>query len=207
MGELHVITTGKDSAHQAALKIKGIIPFVTAVHVREKTLSQQAYIQFVRILLKHGIPKNKIIANTYAEAAGELGLKGVHLPEKGPNPEEVKRLYPELVVGCSVHSKETAVKKEKQHADYLFYGNVFSTSCKPGLEGKGLEQLSHVVQSVSIPVIAIGGIHPESVYGVRQTGALGVAVMSGIMNAEDPVWMCQEYVRQLKEEEKHGESS
>ncbi|MFC7394425.1 thiamine phosphate synthase [Scopulibacillus cellulosilyticus] len=200
MRELHVITTGKDSAYQAASKIRAIIPFITAVHVREKELSQKDYIQFVQILLNHGIPKNKIIANKYVEAAGLLGLKGVHLPESGEAPNKVKQLYPDLIVGCSVHSKETAVKKEKQNADYLFYGNVFPTSCKPGLAGKGLSLLSDVVKSVSIPVIAIGGIYPETINKVRQTGAQGAAVMSGIMNAEDPGGMCLKYVNCLKEE-------
>ena len=59
------------------------------------------------------------------------------------------------------------------------------TDCKKGLAPRGLAFLQEVVESVAIPVYAIGGIGSENAASVRKTGAAGVCVMSGLMQCEN----------------------
>lgn len=61
-----------------------------------------------------------------------------------------------------------------------------------------MAQLEALVSRVSIPVIAIGGIVPENVRAIRSTGAAGIAVMSGIWNADDPKSNAERYAGLLK---------
>ena len=49
-----------------------------------------------------------------------------------------------------------------------------------------MEQLKEIVSSVSIPVVAIGGISAENILHLRGSGVDGVAVVSAIFAAEDP---------------------
>ncbi|MFH4233425.1 thiamine phosphate synthase, partial [Acinetobacter baumannii] len=74
----------------------------------------------------------------------------------------MKEKFSYLHVGYSVHSLEEAVEAFKSGADSLVYGHVFPTECKKGVPARGLEEISDIARSLSIPIIAIGGITPEN---------------------------------------------
>lgn len=48
-----------------------------------------------------------------------------------------------------------------------------------------MERLKEITASVSIPVVAIGGIHKGNICQLKGTGIAGAAVVSGIFGAED----------------------
>ena len=83
-----------------------------------------------------------------------------------------------IVFGVSIHSVYEAIEAEKLGADYLIAGHVFETDCKSGLKGRGIEFIQNVCESVSIPVIAIGGISESNINMLVDTKVFGVAVMS-----------------------------
>src|SRR5699024_7880252 len=99
----------------------------------------------------------------------------------------------------SVHSTSEALEKEEAGADFLIYGHVFSTASKPNVSPRGISALQTTVQSVSIPVIAIGGIKPTNIKQVKKSGAQGIAVLSGILLAEDVQVAALAYHFALKE--------
>jgi thiamine-phosphate pyrophosphorylase len=84
-------------------------------------------------------------------------------------------------LGVSVHSISEALEAELLGATYLIAGNIYETDCKKGLPGKGLEYLRDVCAAVSIPVYAIGGITKERLLEIKQAGAAGGCMMSGMM--------------------------
>ncbi|SFF55076.1 thiazole tautomerase (transcriptional regulator TenI) [Halobacillus alkaliphilus] len=184
--ELHVLSDGKkelDEFCQMALSIQSA---ATAIHLREKHRPEEEIQKWVHTLIKEGISSTKIIVNSHYSVAGRWGAAGVQLPEDGPSPETVKRLYPELRVGCSIHGLEAGYQKEREGADYLLFGNVYQTESKSGLKGKGVKSLESLTEAVSIPVIAIGGIHISNLERVLQTKVSGIAVMSSIAEAHNP---------------------
>lgn len=77
----------------------------------------------------------------------------------------------------SVHSVEEAVKAQECGADRLLTGHIFATKCKDTAP-RGLEYLTDIVQSVNIPVVAIGGITAENYLTVIKAGANDIAVMN-----------------------------
>ncbi len=147
----------------------------------------------VELLIDKKVPPSKIIINDRVDVAYISNVKGVHLAYHSLPVETVKLKFADLTVGCSVHSLEEAQIAEQQGADYVIFGHVYSTQSKPGLIPKGLEQLSFISELISIPVIAIGGIKPTNSRDVIVAGAQGIAVMSGILEAEDPLEAVQQY--------------
>lgn len=94
------------------------------------------------------------------------------------------------VIGASCHSVEEAVEAQKMGCTYITAGHVFATDCKKGLPPRGLPFLEQVCRSVSIPVFAIGGIAPDNLPLIRQAGASGGCIMSGLMKCQDVnVWL------------------
>jgi thiamine-phosphate pyrophosphorylase len=96
-----------------------------------------------------------------------------------------REIAPNLIIGASVYSVDDAVKAEKEGASFLGAGSVFPSPTKPDARVIGLEGLRRIVESVRIPVVAIGGINKDNVEAVLRTGVAGVAVISAVMGAED----------------------
>jgi len=96
-----------------------------------------------------------------------------------------KEIAPNLIIGASVYSLEEALQAEKEGADYLGAGSVFPTPTKKDVKVIGIDGLKRIVESVKIPVVAIGGINHENVREVLKAGVDGIAVISAIMGAEN----------------------
>ena len=194
--QLHVISDGKQSINEFIKIAKIINPYVDKFHFREKQKAALEIFEGIQSLIEYGIPSSKIIVNDRIDVACALQI-GVHLAFHSLPLEIVKRNFPNLQVGCSVHSYDGAKSSESRGADYLLYGHVFETNSKKGIQPRGLEELEAIKKAVSIPVLAIGGIKPENVEYVLKTKVDGIAVMSGILKAKDPLQVVMQYREQL----------
>jgi thiamine-phosphate diphosphorylase len=110
---------------------------------------------------------------------------GIHSPEKGLTPKQIKKYNPKLLAGKSVHSVNGAIEAEKKGYDYIIAGPVFRTASKVKY-GKplGLKTFKQICDAVNTPVYAVGGINPERAMKCISKGAYGAAVISEIMNAK-----------------------
>ncbi|UJF34116.1 thiamine phosphate synthase [Paenibacillus hexagrammi] len=196
--ELHVITTGGQDWDTVTSIVAHIWPYVTALHIREKKRNIEDITQGIQRLLDAGVPPEKLYLNGHPSLVSEMRLGGVHLPGDSELSSIVRSYAPRLKrVGCSVHSPEEARSRAVEGADYVLFGHIYSTSSKQGLAPRGLEALRETAAGCTAPVIAIGGIQPERVGEVLTAGAAGVAVMSGIMEAKNPVDAVQRFAAVL----------
>lgn len=194
--QLHVISDGKLELSEFATIAEKIEPHVDKFHIREKQKTAKEIYEGVRCLLHQGIPINKIIINDRLDVAWALQV-GVQLAFHSLPIDIVKKTFPNMKAGCSIHSIKEAMEMERRGADYLLYGHVFESNSKKGLPPRGINELQEIIENVKIPVLAIGGIKPENVGIVLKTGANGIAVMSGIIQADDPLKVVKHYSQQL----------
>ncbi|MBO4952772.1 MAG: thiamine phosphate synthase [Lachnospiraceae bacterium] len=93
-----------------------------------------------------------------------------------------RRKYPHIKrIGTSIHSVEDAVFAESHGADYITAGHIFTTDCKKGLPGRGIDWLKSICNAVSIPVYAIGGISDANVSMLSDCNISGYCMMSASM--------------------------
>ena len=150
---------------------------------REKDLSEHEdellAEQVLEICGTHDVP---CILHTYTEVARRLGCSRIHLPLPLFR-TEASSLGDFSLVGTSVHSVEDAIEAEKLGASYLTAGHIYVTDCKKGLPPRGTGFLREVCLQVSVPVYAIGGIHPDEnqMKEIIDSGAAGGCIMSGMM--------------------------
>ncbi len=159
---------------------------VEAIVLREKDLPEPEYERLAADALAICRTKGKpCILHAFPSVAQRLGCVSIHLPlpmlRGFKNPRDRFE-----VVGVSVHSAEEAAEAERLGATYLTAGHIFATSCKAGLEGRGLEFLQRVCRSVRLPVYAIGGITPQNLPQALRVGAAGGCMMSSLMTCADP---------------------
>lgn len=162
---------------------------VSIVQIREKTLGGRAFFEAAlslrRLLDELGRP---LIVNDRLDIALACGAAGVHLGQEDLPCAEARRLAgPDVLIGVSVSTPGEAVQAERDGADYLGVSPVFDTPTKTDAPpAVGLEGLRRIREVTSLPLVAIGGIHPFNAAEVIRAGADGIAVVSAIMAAPDP---------------------
>lgn len=199
--EFHVITDGKQTIEELIKRLSMIHSEVDYIHIREKKKSAADIMKLVSALVAKGVPKEKLVINDRMDVALLHTIPNLHLPSHGFSIQEVKKYRPSFRIGRSIHSLEEAILCEKEGADYLLYGHIFETTSKADLLPRGVKQLEQICKNVIIPVIAIGGITPDTIDRLRQTNVNGVAVMSYVMGSNDP----KHALLKLKEKSSKGE--
>jgi thiazole tautomerase (transcriptional regulator TenI) len=201
---LHLISDRKicpvlELPRVAALAVTG---GVDAVHIREPGLDDVQLRELTNQVCDELEGRSAhVLVNRSIEVAATSRATGIQLAEQQIEeiPAARQALGSDALIGVSVHSVEAAQRSESLGADFVIAGHVYETGSKPGQVGRGLEFVREVSSSVRLPVIAIGGITPERVRGVLDAGAYGVAVLSGILVAEDPEEMSRLYARAIAE--------
>lgn len=187
--QLHVVTDGQKDTEELLATVEQIVARgVDAVQLRYKSApALDLYRLAVRIKELLAGTSTRLLINDRVDVALAVGADGVHLAGKSLPVDRVRQLVPRhFLVGRSVHSTEEAVAAERDGAHYITYGHVFATSSKPGMPPRGVEALREVVESVSIPVLAIGGITPENAGKVAESGCSGIAVIGAVMGHREP---------------------
>jgi thiamine-phosphate pyrophosphorylase len=138
----------------------------------------------------------ELIVNTRT-AVAEAERTGLHVGAQGPAVASVAGRFP--LVGYSAHTPEEAGQAARDGADYATFSPIFPTSSKPGHSGVGLDKLAEATRAAHpVPVYALGGITPGRVKACLEAGAHGVAVLSGILDAPNPVAAAADYQAALE---------
>lgn len=159
----------------------------TFLQIREKNL---AYPEFVKLATEvkavtdaYHIP---YVVDDDVELAKEIDADGVHIGQSDLALVEARRvLGPDKIIGVSAHSVAEAIEAERNGADYLGVGSVFTTSTKLDAEAVSKATLKEICEAVSIPVVAIGGIQKDNMLQLKGIKVDGVAVVSAIFAAPD----------------------
>lgn len=173
----------------------------TCVQLREKDLPDDEFFaeaMAVRTLCNmYGVP---FIVNDNVDIALRCGADGVHVGQHDMKCADVRALIGEkMILGVSAQTVEQAIEAEKNGADYLGVGAMFSTSTKLDADAVSIEALKDICAAVSIPVVAIGGITKDNIPLLKGTGFDGVAVVSAIFSAPNITGACGELLEASRE--------
>ena len=160
---------------------------VTMVQLREKDLDQEAFEEEARRILalcrRYHVP---LLINDNVPLAARVGADGVHVGQNDMSPAEARAILgSSAIVGVTARTVEQALAAEKAGADYLGSGAVFGTSTKKDARPMDPAYFRQICESVSIPVVAIGGITADNIRRLQGCKMSGFAIVSGIFAAED----------------------
>jgi thiamine-phosphate pyrophosphorylase len=179
-------TRGRDVLEVARATLTG---GASVLQLRDKTRDKGEILPIARKLKtlceEHGA---LFILNDDADLALAAGAHGLHVGQTDLPVAEARRvLRPRQIVGRSNNSVDEAMDSQKQGADYLAVGAVFSTTTmgKSGRTAIGVETVRKVKGMVSQPIIAIGGINESNIADVARAGADCICVVSAVTFADD----------------------
>jgi thiamine-phosphate pyrophosphorylase len=160
-----------------------------AVQLRDKDASARELLEQAlrlrELTARHGA---LLFINDRLDVALAAQADGVHLGPDDLPLAGARAAAPALMLGFSTDQPELARQSARDGAAYLGCGAVFSTSSKAeaARDQIGSAGLRRVVEAVEIPVLGIGGITPDNVREIADTGAAGCAVIRAIMIAPRP---------------------
>ncbi len=172
---------------------QAILGGVTLVQLREKAIASKAFyeraLRIKAICHHYNVP---LLINDRVDIALAVEADGVHIGQSDLPCGVVRQLLgKDKIIGVSARTAQQAIQAQADGADYLGVGAMFATSTKADAQTVSVETLNDIRQSVSIPIVAIGGINHTTLPALQQalqaadTSIDGVAVVSAILGQKD----------------------
>lgn len=160
---------------------------VTMVQLREKNLAEAEFIaeakEIQAVCREFSVP---FIINDNLDVAMAIDADGIHVGQNDLSLTEIKKRWAaDKIIGISAQTLAQAVDAEKNGASYLGVGAVFPTSTKSDAVEVSPAELRRITKNISIPVVAIGGIHQNNLTELSDAGISGVALVSEIFAQKD----------------------
>jgi len=187
---LYLVTDRTASAEPLPDRVAAALALVdprrVAVQLREKDLSGAELLALGRAVLAvcraRGV---RLLVNDRVDVALALGADGVHLGGGSLPASEVRRLFPNALLGISCHGAEE-LGARAPGADFAVWGPVFATPSKsrygPPVGHSGVEEASRL----GVPLVALGGVEVGNAPGLSRKGFAGIACIRAVFSAQDP---------------------
>jgi thiamine-phosphate pyrophosphorylase len=151
--------------------------------------------QILAISAPAGIP---LIINDHPEIAANLGANGCHIGQDDASISQARKIAGDAIfIGKSTHSLAQALAAQEEGADYIGFGPVFATPTKPDYQPIGPQDIRQMSKQTRIPHFCIGGIKKENIDLLKAQGASRVAIVSGLLQSQDPATYAREICRAL----------
>ena len=158
------------------------------MQIREKDLEPSAFqkeaLELKALCAKYQVP---FVVNDSVEIALAIDADGVHVGQGDIQGKNLRALIgKDKILGISAATVAEAVAAQAAGADYIGVGAVFGTSTKKNARNLSVEKLREICAAVTIPVVAIGGIHALNLRKLSGSQVDGVAVISAIFSSDNP---------------------
>lgn len=173
----------------------------TLVQLREKDCSSLEFYQTAMrvksITDQYRVP---LIINDRVDIALAVDAAGIHVGQSDLPASIIRKIIgPDKIIGVSAANLKEAQIAEKDGADYLGVGAMYTTETKKDTRPVTLEELKEIRSEVNIPIVVIGGINKNTVRDFKGFGIDGLAVVSAVIAQEDIEQAASELVQMFKE--------
>jgi len=200
---LHVVTDdtvlGRPDAASLARRIIEQLGREVALHVRARAVGGRRLFEFVNDLEPVARESGALlIVNDRVDVALAAQMRAVHLSTRSLPLRAARTLVGSGVrLGWSAHTADEVAYVAAEGANFVLLGTIWPSASHPGGPVGGTT-LIQAAATHALPVIAIGGITHDRVAAATSSGAYGVAVISSVWGATDPVRSAWDLVEELK---------
>ena len=166
---------------------QAIIGGCTLVQLREKDCSSLDFyntaVNVKEITDKYNV---QLLINDRLDIALAVDAAGVHVGQSDLPLTVVRKIIGEdKIIGVSTGTLEQALKAQEDGADYIGVGAMYATGTKKDAKPTSMKELKKIRESVSLPIVVIGGINKERIKDFEGIGIDGLAIVSAIIAQKD----------------------
>lgn len=160
---------------------------VDIIQLREKNLDFNSFlesaIKIKKLTEKYNVP---LIINDNIEVCRQSNADGVHIGQGDtPLSKARKVLGKDKIIGVTAKTIQQALEAQLNGADYLGVGAMFGSTTKKDAIPLTFQQLADIRKSITIPIVAIGGINANNIDKFANTNVDGIAVVSAVYGQTD----------------------
>ena len=200
---LYVLLDGRASLDEFAALARSLVEAgVHVIQLRDKRLDDRQLLERAAALREITRAAGVLfIVNDRPDLAVLARADGVHVGQEDVSVKAARTILgPDALVGVSTHWIEQSRQAVLDGANYIGVGPTFPSETKQFQQFQkfpGLELLRAVAAEIRLPAFAIGGIGPENIAEVLQTGIGRIAVSGAVLSAADPAAAALALSRQL----------
>lgn len=141
-----------------------------------------------------------VLINNQWDLLKQINLDGVHFDEKQENILQIKNeLNRQIITGITCNNDLSIVKwADENEMDYISFCSMFSSSTANSCDLVSFNTIHEAAKITNLPIFLAGGINPDNIEELNSLWYSGIAVVSGIMNAEKPIQEIKKYKEKLK---------
>ena len=187
---LYLITDRALSRGRSTVDIvrAALVGGVDVVQLRDKEAEAAATVEEgIRVHELTARYKVPLIVNDRVDIALAIEAEGAHVGQTDLPACMARKLLPAPpLLGVSTSSVDMARRAQQQQADYIGFGPIYQTATKEtAASPRGTEMMHDALETIDIPLVALGGISEHNISEVVVAGADHVAVCSAIVSTED----------------------
>ena len=184
--DLYVITSQKENLLETIEYV--LIAGVKIIQHRFKVGTDKGHLEEA-IQIKNLCEKynSLFIINDRIDIALASNADGIHLGQDDLDIKTARKLLGySKIIGVSANNKIDISNALKEGCNYIGIGPVFETETKKGKKPLGIERIKTLTKDLKIPWFAIGGVKTNNISYLKRNGLNKVALVSQLMNSEDP---------------------
>ncbi len=162
---------------------QAILGGCTLIQLREKDCSSREFYE-TALAVKQVTDRYRtpLIINDRLDIALAVNADGIHVGQSDLPCTVLRNILGEdKIIGVSASNLEDAVQAEKDGADYLGVGAMFSTDTKTDAKLVSMEELKAIRSAVKLPIVVIGGINLKTAPAFCDIGINGLTVVSAVI--------------------------
>ena len=174
------------------------------IQVRSKPISARELHQLAAAVVARVPDTTRVLIDDRVDIALALqpaGVAGVHLGQDDLDVRTARQLLgPDAIIGLTTGTAELveAANQDADVLDYIGCGPFRATPTKDsGRVPIGVDGYPALVAASRVPMVAIGDVTADDAAALAAAGVDGVAIVRGIMHADDPRAYCQRVVREF----------
>lgn len=176
------------------------------LRIKEKTPNLESEIKkSIRLAKQYGAT---LFINDHWQLALENGAEAIHLGQKDLDTANIAAIHRAgVMLGVSTHCYHEIARAHTIRPSYIACGPIFATSSKiMATQPLGLEQLTRWRRTLQYPLVAIGGINLDRVPAVLASAVDGIAVISALTEANNPIDTLKKFVSAMELSELSAET-
>lgn len=145
----------------------------------------------------HNIP---LLINNRWEFLKQIPSDGIHFDEIPENFNEIKKeINRDFVVGITCNNELSTIEYAEQNQfDYISFCSMFPSKTANSCELVNFETVQKAKSIFTGKLFFAGGIDLNNIKNLDELNYDGIAVVSGIMSAENPSHTIKEYQQKIK---------
>ncbi len=201
-GGVYLVVNPADNEEILFSKLKRIVEAeIAAVQIWDKFSAKTNQVSFIDkvciICHQKGIP---VLINNQWQLLNLSKADGVHFDEHPEDIDVIRKIVNrKCIMGITVNNDLSLVQWANDNSfDYISFCSIFPSTTSNSCQLVKFETITKARTITQMPIFLAGGIQPENIYQLNNLDYDGVAVVSGIMSADDPFEKANKYLNELK---------